>query len=500
MGRKKVNLEKYLEIGTHLTSPRSLEACLRCGVEPVELLPKEKESFIIGKSEVEVDAGEIRYDRFEEQRLHKLKLVRKEYKNVCEEDDMENSVLMLKRQGEEKTSEEDEMQKVKNEAVDSTMVALEERRLERIKLRQEKEIKSMIEMESKMAELQSQNAVREAHEMKRRAEWEAERKKKQAEQVAAKHERELKRKQEEEEEVIRRRQLAKKQAIREQQILAEEKRQEVERQKESRRREAERIVKAEEHRKHTEQLVKAQEDKAMANRMRMMEQERLVQEKMEAANIARQEQALEKRKKAEMRIQSALEQNQSVLRTKKEEFDVKQALAAQRAKEVHMKKLEAIEEQKQAREKEDKLRESRLKQARRLQKERVQHIVQRRQVLDSNLDQVYRVRDHDHTLKIVERNLRLEEKKNNVQRIQKVHEYNRIKVLNKIAQDDAKSKSIKLKKQVLIEARKNFALESQMRKHKIANAVDNMRVSNDWGAMEKLMYVVYRILLSHNIG
>ena len=92
-----------------------------------------------------------------------------------------------------------------------------------------------------------------------------------------------------------RRELAKREAEKEKQILEEEKRKEKQRQKEALQREFDRRQKAEEYRKKTEALIKAQEDIAFQNRQRMLERERIVQQKMEENSEQRRLQSLRKR-------------------------------------------------------------------------------------------------------------------------------------------------------------------------------------------------------------
>ena len=142
MPRRRIALDEFLERGTKLTSPRSLEACLRCGIEPEELLPQDLESFIpkgLERDDLEREAAQIRYNHFENLRQKKVKMTLAEYNNICKEYAMRSPGT-----GREAKDVEEEYAKLKEEAVDSTMVEMEERRLERIKQRQEKEIQSLL--------------------------------------------------------------------------------------------------------------------------------------------------------------------------------------------------------------------------------------------------------------------------------------------------------------------------------------------------------------------
>ncbi|RHY21500.1 hypothetical protein DYB32_009799, partial [Aphanomyces invadans] len=286
---------------------------------------------------------------------------------------------------------------------------------------QEREIAGIIEMETKMAEIQKQNAAREAIEAKRKAEWEKEKKDRRAALMAAKHEREILKKKAEDAEAVARRIRAKREAEKEKALLEEMRKEEKQR-----------------------QLVRP---------------------------IGRE--------KANQRIQLALEQNQHVMQKKKKDFDAKQALAAARAMEVHKKEMQGtcgsrhgpsidrtpswvdLKARAERNKKEEEIRVQRVEAARTHQQARVQTIVEKRSQLESHLDVVYHERVKDRALKSVEREMTLEEKKANVERIKKVEEFNRLQTLIKISQEDSRSRMIKLKKQALIEARKKIALASR---------------------------------------
>jgi hypothetical protein len=62
-----------------LTSPRSLEACLRLGIDPHELLPRPQASFFGG---VMHSIGEMRHKHFEEQRQELIQMARAEWERV----------------------------------------------------------------------------------------------------------------------------------------------------------------------------------------------------------------------------------------------------------------------------------------------------------------------------------------------------------------------------------------------------------------------------------
>lgn len=62
-----LNFEDYP--GHEINSPRTLEACLRCGYEPTELLPKNKKAF--SSKELTDDMITRKFDAFERKRRGK---------------------------------------------------------------------------------------------------------------------------------------------------------------------------------------------------------------------------------------------------------------------------------------------------------------------------------------------------------------------------------------------------------------------------------------------
>ncbi|CAK4721924.1 unnamed protein product [Aphanomyces euteiches] len=492
MPKKAVSLDEAIAQGRRPTSPRTLEACLRSGIEPSEIEPKKLEDFLnkMKKTdEVEREAAQIRFHHFEEGRQAKIQLLKKERQKLIDSG-FTSSPIYSKTPSPKKISPFDVFNHPPEDKLvvtDSTMVELEETRFNAMKVRQEREIANLIEMENKMAEIQKQNAAREALEAKRKAEWEKGKKERRANLMAAKHEREILKKKAEDAEAAARRIRAKKEAEKEKMLLEEERRQEKQRQKEMAERELDRKLKAEQHRRETEELLLQQENKILENRRRVIEREKQAQKKMEEANERRRQEAALRREKANARIQLALEQNQQVMLKKKKDFDMKQALAAARAMEVHKKEMEELKARAERNKKEEEIRLQRVEAARNNQETRIHTIVEKRQQQESHLDVVYHERMKERVLKSVERDLTLEEKKANVERIKKVEEFNRVQTLMKISQEDSRSRMIKMKKQALIEARKKIALESLVRKHRIAEAVGHMRISNKWENINEIM-------------
>jgi hypothetical protein len=146
--------------------------------------------------------------------------------------------------------------------------------------------------------------------------------------------------------------------------------------------------------------------------------------------------------------------------------------------------------------------------------QRVADIVKKRNVLDGRMAFVYEKREKKRTIRKTEKDMNLSDKWSNVQRMKRIDEFVRLQVsgdhmrccraawpniqcthlskpcaqtLQKIQDDDDRSQRMKREKQQLLEQRKMAALQSLMQKHKITTAMDQMRISNKWGSLDKLI-------------
>lgn len=500
------------------TSPRSLEACLRCGVEPEQLLPQPLAAFYSCSSPskpnsrqnvqqvFEHEAAKIKYDHFETCRRTQVESVSQAYRELLAQEASSTQPLVLSMTkmrgsstggggggtGDEPGSASPAPgaghdSNAPDPNLNSTMVQNEERRLERMKRRQEKEIESLIESETKMARLQQLHTERETLELKKAARLEAQKQKKKAEAAAAKRARELRRKAEEEAEVERRRDIASRASIQEKKFQQAQAQAEAEAQAQAQARELVRVQQAAEHRRQTQALIEAQERQTLLNRDRMLEREKEVAQKLEQVAKDKVAQAQESRARAQARLTQAQVQQTELGRARELAFHTKQHLASQRAlaqsKAQTQKQVQAKAKSAAA----EKLRQSRVASARASQARRTAELVAKRESLERHLSEVYAARELERLKQNLVQSLESEAKSKQVERMNKQAEFHRLETLRKIQADDSRSRALKSKKHELIRVRKAFALESQRRKSEIAEAVEQMRVSNNWGAMDKLL-------------
>lgn len=456
--------------------------------------------------QVEKEAARRRHEHFEQLRQNKLDFIRQERDALLQEDDDQlqqnaDSVSLFSRspfkrraqsarpwRSPSSTAAEDSPATLV--VTDLAMARTEEKRLERIKLRQQKEIKCMIESETKIARLQLENARRSAEEAHRQEEYYKALGIRRAQLATSKHAKEIERKKQEDREELDRKARAK-QAAEQARLHYEEEQYALKlRQQEALRRDQERAAKAEEFQRQTEALLQQQEDELAANRQRMLARERQVQNKMENAARQRQIEATEKREKVAARIQHALTQNQHSLERRKHELTEKQRAALERAREIQMKTMAEMKERSAKQKHEELVRQKRLEAARTNRIQHASRLMAKRQEMEEKVNKLAEEKEKERVLQTIEKQLQVEEKMQNVERIKRVSDYARSQLLERILDSDDRSREVKARRQALLEARQKIALDSLIRKHRIEQTVERLRRTNDWDKIEESLYAL----------
>ncbi|KAF4037923.1 hypothetical protein GN244_ATG09938 [Phytophthora infestans] len=510
---KNVTILDCVATGARINSPRSLEACRRMGFKPSELLPKTVVAFLdqgVNRkySLVEKEAAVLRHEHFEQLRQQKVETVRAEREAIINGlgpappstallagTGNTSPVPMLQQQVApgfpprrlqsarhwEGNSEEPEA------LAGSTLLQLEERRLAKIKLRQQKDIQNAIEMEAKLARLQEENAQRAAEEAKRQEEQQRKMKTRRMQLAAAKQEKELTKKRDEDQEARERKARRRSEAERER-VFAEEAKEKTRlRALEAAQRDLERQQNADAWQAHTEELMRQQEEQVAANRRRMVEKERQVALKMENASKRRHHKAQERREKAKSRIQNVTYQNELTIARKKQEVTAKQAAAADRAREIEKKTTNDLKERAAKSKQEDQVRQ-RLDAAHALRQKHVSELLAKREQLETKMETTQQEREKGRLLAQVEHQLAITQKEQNVARIQRMEAYAREQLMRRITSADARSKAVKERKKALLKARQQAATEAMIRRHRLAEAVDKLRTtSTKWDKIEEIL-------------
>lgn len=468
-------------------SPRTIEACFRLGIAIEELVPKQLDDFFNlndRRNAVEKEAARIRFEHFENARTKKIASLVKEREKIAEEKDSapQSSPARSAFNSQTLTSPST-----------CTMLLLEEKRIERIKRRQQKELQSVIEMEKRLAQIQEENTQRAAAENNKKTQCQNESRKKHMLTMALKHDKEMEKKRQEDKKALERRLLAKREAEKERALQEEEEERQLKQIAAIREKEKEQNRKAEQFRKQTESLLKQQEDQILLNRQKMLLKEEQLSRKMEDANRKHREEAAGRQHRTNIRKKHVFEQNELGKQKRKDDFDAKQAQAVDRAMQIQKKTMAELKERSLRRKEEDELRKKRFDAALTQYESAAQHLLTKRKLFEEKQAALLGGREKERTLTTLEKHLSLEDKHHNVERIKRVEEYTRFQMIKKIAEKDARTRMLKEKKKEMINQSKQIARASFLRKVRISEAVDQFRVSKKWDKLEEKLVVQEKV-------
>merc|ERR1719171_22648 len=298
-------------------TPRSAEACLRHGVNPETLRIRPLDSFT--EQGLDPVIQRMRHEAYTQRRFEMMRLVRGERKKLV---NLEAREMQLGGAGSGgMTPGQILAQQAKQNA---TFVEMEEKRMHKMRKRQEKELEQMLGFEMKMQEIQEERDRR-AEEEKRREEARKRAKEKRAREITEERRmKELKKKAMEDAEEERRLEVARQMFERERALRIERERKERFAKIEARNREEERLRKQEEHRLQTQRIL-AEQQAAIKKRMEEMElAERERQELIARKQEEQRERMLEQRAQVEQRISRNMKRAQKVEETRKQTFFEKQ--------------------------------------------------------------------------------------------------------------------------------------------------------------------------------
>lgn len=360
----------------------------------------------------------------------------------------------------------------------SAMMEMEERRMEAVKKRQEKEFVRLLEGE-KRSVLQQQKLMAAAEEELR--------KKKEHEKAVMQHrkaeiERKLERDSEmqlqAEEDQRRRRELARKEAAMKAKLAAEAREAERIRRQEAVAREEERQAKLESLRQRTEGILEEQRRRGEEQRREIEAREERVKAQVMSKKEAKAAEIQAAHAEAKKRIHNALLRNQAIQYAKREAYQERTAEAARRAEEQHAKRVEAAAQAIEARKLKQAKADERYAEASRRLDEKIRTTLSRAEERAHFYAKVAAEREQAALLLRVEKELRKHDKLENVERIKRKEAYDKASLLAKEEADTARYELIKREKAYLQEQRKLTSQEAMIRKHQLKKAMENMRVTN----------------------
>ena len=143
-----------------LNSPRSLDACRRIGIKPEDLLFKSKQDIRdpITEATIEPDLLQMRFQHYENMRKEKLQQAVAERLKIIE---FENKGLWNPQKSLYIANSESPSKSILiNPKSDPTMIEKEKRNIEKLKVRQEQEVKQMLDYELKLEKMRQENQTK----------------------------------------------------------------------------------------------------------------------------------------------------------------------------------------------------------------------------------------------------------------------------------------------------------------------------------------------------
>ena len=495
--KKLVSLENFMDGGKArmIDSPRSLEACLRQGLDPASLFPKP-----LSKWQEEEELREVavcKYEHYEQKRLDRLAQARSERNIIVRflEDARKSGNARLspafqKLAAATAPSESGSIQSSQTgKDVESSMLAEERKRIAILKKRQQKDIEQMMQFEMNIVKMQKEQKRLEDIELQKKAARAAEREKKRLAAVAKRSKMELAKKQAAEEEEER----MKEQARRDYKFAEKQKKEMVRREKEAKRlareKEMERIRLKAARQKQLEDIQSAQEADIKRKLDLMQEQERARRERREREAREMQEKQRAKKEAARLRITKAVQANEAILHKKREDFWEKEAANRQRQqerlaaqKELAQKKAAKLA-QKQAKRKKalNDAFENDIRNAQRIERERRE----RERRVAENAQKRFAT---DMVAKTKEE-LRKKDKLENIERMKRIDEFIRLQTLQKIAADEERTRSILREKEELKKQRQRMAARQRASKSRLQDGVAKLRQTQRWDKLDEIMCV-----------
>ena len=421
---------------------------------------------------------DVKYEAYENKRKDKIAVVKAE----------RNSIIQYAERKLRISSETSPLKATATAQPEKVMDAadFEEMRMEALKRRQEKELNKIIEKEQEKVALQLK--------IKRAEEEEIKKQKEHAKKVAAakleeekkQAARELERKRKEEEEVVVRREIARKEGEFNRKMAKIQLETEKRIKKEAIARDQERTAKIEELRKKTEAVIEVQIQLAEKNRIDMLAREARVKAQMEKKKEDKRIEVATQRAKSQKRIEEALGKYEGIHAKKRRDFEERQSKALQLAKENAIIEREKVKKGAEDRHKRAVTLYGRLCDAYTIRNEKRQSIIDRRDEKDGLFAKIAEDRmSHTKMLKFTT-DLKLRDKLDNVERIARVNEYKRLQTLKKIEEANLRYDVIQTRKDELNRKHRDEVKSSLTRKHQINDAMEAMRVANDFTALDKL--------------
>uniref|UniRef100_A0A7S0UY20 Uncharacterized protein n=1 Tax=Polytomella parva TaxID=51329 RepID=A0A7S0UY20_9CHLO len=464
---EKVNDPNAPEQSLIPTSPRSVEACFRLGIDPIELQYHPIVHYKYAGDSVEV--ARIRYEKYEAVRQERIKSLI----------DMRKKLVDDNWTGEpgKNTFPGKSLPDSKNSS--STAVEKEKARFDAMRKRHEKEMAQVMQSESIRQEMvEKQQRKQELLEARAR---ELSRQKMEHDKLWMEKQRELNIQRAREETELNReaRRLAEERYVREKEHQRKREAEEREIRRKALQADLERRQKAEATKMEVERIQAEHESEVQQRRQHM---EQLDVERQKRLAIEAKEKAIQnaiRRKKADQRIQSAIDNNTTIMRKRRSEFMRREHESDMRRQEFELQRRRDEEARRIEEERKSQERIEKLQQVQEQEELRKRMLEERAAEKDRALSDQLNRRNREVNLRKVEKEFELKLRMDKADELQKVNLFQRQTLLEKILDDYERTRMIMRERQEVQERRKMANMEASIQRQKLLESFEEMRRARD---------------------
>ena len=457
-------------LGRTLLTPRSAEACLKLGANPELLKLRDIDSF--WEPNVDPAVQRLRHEAYIQRRHELMKQCRQERKRIMNREFEQVTTIQTM-----PNAMTPEMILAAQKEAGSTLIQLELARIQKMQKRQEKELESMIQYEVTRAKVQQDMAERLEEAKKKELLKKKQQEKRLALMAEERRLKELQRATQEEVEEENRRTVAKTMHEKELELASMNLKKERERKKQAIANEIQKRQKQEEYKRQTAQYF-ADEEARLRKRLEDMNG---AEEKKQAAIMAKQAEHAEMIKKRRAAIEARLETNfamaKQVEEKRKNDFLEKQE---------HHEYLRSIQLSKQEQERRLHYQELEMQEQRRRmiliqmkkdEERKSENMLVKFEEEEIHVMEIEAIKKREHQIQNEKKILKKQMKLENVERVQRVKEYQRMGTLQKIEDVEKRVTTMLEQKQALIQDRRRAAAQTKAQKENIAKLMEEIRTN-----------------------
>jgi len=203
--------------------------------------------------------------------------------------------------------------------------------------------------------------------------------------------------------------------------------------------------------------------------------EREKNEKLELRRLVDAQAAEQKRKETQQRIESNLKAARQAQESKRNELLLKQQRHEEFMDQIAREKEAEIAERKQLNEVMDSKRRAQLNKTKKEEEEIKKTVRSKIEQEEQHLRELAAHRRKEQMLIKAERDLQLQMKKDNLDRIKRAQEYRQRELLRKADEDDRRCQDMKQKKESLLKLRQKNVAEAKLKKDKLMEALESSK-------------------------